>query len=87
MKVNELDKSTTSISARINSHYITLLKESEINISNVVEGMIGYFLTLPDAEKVRMLQQYSPDALDIIQLQYPKLIWSELKKQAKRGML
>lgn len=87
MKVSELEKSTTPIGARVNTHFINLLKESDIAISSVVESMIGYFLTLPDEEKVKMLYMYSPQNIELEQVQYPKLVWPELEQRYKKGTL
>ena len=87
MKVSEFERSTTPIGARVNSHFINLLKESDIAISSVVESMIGYFFTLSDEEKVKMIYMYSPQSIDIEQVKYPKLVWSELEHRYKKGNL
>lgn len=87
MKVSELEKSTTPIGARVNTHFINLLKESEIPISSVVESMIGYFLTLPDEEKVKMIYRYSPQSIELTEVQYPKLVWRELESKYKKGVM
>lgn len=84
MKVSELEKSTTPIGARVNTHFINLLKESEIPISSVVESMIGYFLTLSDEEKVEMVYRHTPQSIDLEQVKYPKLVWSELESRYKK---
>ena len=85
MKVSELEKSSTSISARINTHFINLLKEGEISISSVVESMIGYFLTLSNEEKMKFLSLYSPKNMEIETIQYPKKVWSGLDSQYQKG--
>lgn len=87
MKVSELDKSTTPIGARVNSHIINLLKESEIPVSCVVESMIGYFLTLSDEEKVKMIFRHNPQHIELEQIKYPKLVWPELKNRYQKGAL
>jgi hypothetical protein len=79
MKLIELEKGTTLISARVNTHLITLLKEGEIPVSMIVEKMLGFFLTLPDDEKIKLVSRYDPKNIETKNIKYPKKVWSALE--------
>lgn len=80
MKVTELDKGTTHIGARVNSYFINLLKECQIPISDVVESMIGKFLTLSDSEKLDAVHHFRPINLEVSKIAHVKRVWSPADK-------
>jgi hypothetical protein len=80
MKITELEKGTTHIGARVNSYFINLLKECQIPISDVVESMIGKFLTLSDSEKLDAVHHFRPINLEVSKIAHVKRVWSPADK-------
>lgn len=74
MKVTQLEKNSTSVGARVNTYFIQILKESGLNTSQVIESSIGYFLTLPDQEKIRLLQNNDPKSLALEKIIFPQYL-------------
>jgi hypothetical protein len=86
MKLFELEKGTTLISARVNTHLISLLKEGEIPVSMIVEKMLTYFFTLPDEDKIKYVNLYDSKNIEIENIKYPKKVWSALEQPYTEGI-
>lgn len=72
----------TSISARINATAVSILKNNEIPISEVVEAGILYFLSLNDHDKVAFLLKNNMDVADSNDFKVPLATWPDCVRNA-----
>lgn len=72
----------TSISARINATAVSILKNNEIPISDVVEAGILHFLSLDDHDKVAFLLKNNMDVADSNDFKVPLTAWPDCVRNA-----
>lgn len=76
-KTNTMSDGKTSISARVNSTAVLILKNNEIPISDVVEAGILHFLSLDDHDKVAFLLKNNIEVTDSNDYKVPLTKWTE----------
>lgn len=71
MRIVEVEQEKNHVGARVNKHLSDLLKEAQIPISDVIESMLGYFWTLSEADKIRIIEEYNPENLNVEKIVFP----------------
>lgn len=81
VRQSDITDGKATVSARVSSVAVGILKEHEIPISDVIEGGIIHFLCLDDIDKVAYLLKNNSDVADKSDYKIPHASWPECIKE------
>ncbi|HWR45496.1 tetratricopeptide repeat protein [Sporomusa sp.] len=76
-KYAEASDERVTVSARVSGAAVSILKQYDIPISDVIEAGIIHFLCLDDVDKVAYFLKNSCDVIDSTDLRVPHAAWAE----------